>query len=374
MIYSSWKWVVLLPFLTKPVSFVFFGGVISSLIIFPLLYNQDIQEWRGNISNIHNMGGFYDSDNLSGKITIDNYTRHPSQYTEVQVKTLSFSKSSSPQECNAKLRDFLNSVKNMQHENISIILTKVCSNRGFAIGRFADDDTLISILPIHDKSYNLDGVKIRKTSILEKPTLLKILMNFSKTWPALAIIVLSMVISYLLSLIAGGYLRVLNVYASIDGLTGCLRREAFYAKATYELEKSKKNGLPFSVLVIDLDHLREVNNTYGHAKGDAVISLISKKILQCLRSDDFAGRVGGDEFIVILKNTKPSNALLVANRIRQAVKDIKLDDLSLSVSIGISQYEKKNATLQEIISKADANLYIAKRQRNEVVFDNEIIK
>jgi diguanylate cyclase (GGDEF)-like protein len=128
------------------------------------------------------------------------------------------------------------------------------------------------------------------------------------------------------------------------------------------------------VLVIDLDHLREVNNTYGHAKGDAAISLISKKILKCLRSDDFAGRVGGDEFIVILKNTKPSNALLVANRIRQAVKDIKLDDLSLSVSIGISQYEKKNATLQEIISKADANLYIAKRQRNEVVFENEIMK
>jgi hypothetical protein len=240
MIYSSWKWVVLLPLLTKPVSFIFFGGVISSLIIFPLLYNQDIQEWRGNISNIHNMGDFYDSDNLGGKITIDNYTRRPSQYTEVQVKTLSFSKSSSPQECNAKIRDFLNSVKNMQYQNIPIILTRVCSNRGFAIGRFADDDTLISILPIHDKSYNLDGVKIRKTSILEKPTLLKTLMNFSKTWPALAIIVLSMVISYLLSLIAGGYIRVLNVYASIDGLTGCLRREAFYAKATYELEKSKK--------------------------------------------------------------------------------------------------------------------------------------
>jgi diguanylate cyclase (GGDEF)-like protein len=183
-----------------------------------------------------------------------------------------------------------------------------------------------------------------------------------------------MVISYLLSLIAGGYLRVLNEYASKDGLTGCLRREAFYAKASYELEKSKKNNVPFSVLVIDLDHLRDVNNTYGHAKGDTAISLIAETILKSLRGTDFVGRVGGDEFIVILKDTTPADALLIANRIRHSVKSLKLDDLSLSVSIGISQCEKQNATLQEIISKADTNLYLAKRQRNEVVFENDILR
>ncbi|WP_238485750.1 GGDEF domain-containing protein [Rahnella perminowiae] len=368
MIYSSWRWVVLLPLLTKPVSFVFFGGVISSFIIFPLLYSQEVQEWKGNVNNIHNMGSFYDPDNSGGVIATENYTHHPSPYTEVQVKTLLFSNTGSPQECNAKVRDFLNSLKNIQPRNISVVLTRVCINRGFAIGRFADDNTLISVLPMHDKSYNLAGVKIRKSTIIEKPTFLKSVLNSSSAWPALIIIFLSMLISYLLSLIAGGYLRVLNVFASTDGLTGCLRREAFYAKATYELAKCKKNNLPFSVLVIDLDHLREVNNSFGHEKGDLAISLCAEKILKCLRSNDFAGRVGGDEFIVALKNTGASDAFLIANRIREAVKSIKLEGLFLSVSIGISQYDKDNASLQEVISKADANLYIAKRQRNDVVY------
>jgi diguanylate cyclase (GGDEF)-like protein len=374
MIYSSWKWVVLLPLLTKPVSFVLFGGVVSSLIIFPLLYSQDVQEWKGNINNIQNMGSFYDSDNLQGDISAGNYIRNPSQYTEVQVKTLLFSKSGNPQECNAKIREFLTSVKKIQPHNIPVVLNKVCANRGFAIGRFADENTIISILPLHDKGYSLVGVKIRKYSILGKPAFSKSIMNFSNVWPALIIIILSMVISYLLSLIAGGYLRVLNEYASKDGLTGCLRREAFYAKASYELEKSKKNNVPFSVLVIDLDHLRDVNNTYGHAKGDTAISLIAETILKSLRGTDFVGRVGGDEFIVILKDPTPADALLIANRIRHSVKSLKLDDLSLSVSIGISQCEKQNATLQEIISKADTNLYLAKRQRNEVVFENDILR
>lgn len=373
MTYSSWKWTVLLPLLTKPGLFVFLGGVVSSLTILPFLYSQEVVQWRGSINVIHEMGEFYDADNSVGDITPSNYTLLPSQYTEVQVKTLIFSKPGNLQECNLKLLNYLNTIEKIQHKKIPVVLTKVCSNRGFAIGRFADDDTLISILPIHDKRYNLAGVKMRKSSIVNKPTFLQVIVNFSITWPALVIIMLSMGISYLLSLIVGGYLKALNIYASMDGLTGCLRREAFYEKATYEFKNAKKKDLPFSVLVIDIDHLREVNNTYGHAKGDVAISLSAKSILKCLRNKDFVGRVGGDEFIVILRNTKLSDALLVANRIRQAVKEIKLDDLSLSVSIGISRYEKNDATLQELISKADTNLYVAKRQRNEVFFDNETV-
>lgn len=366
MIYSSWKWVVLLPLLTKPISFVLIGGMLSSLIIIPTLYNQDVDEWRGDVNNLNDMANFYDSDSLDGNVVVENYILSPSKYSEVEVKTLTFSASGNPEECNLKTRNFLNSVEKIRKKNIPIILKKVCVNRGFAIGKFSDGNTIISILPIHEKSYHLAGVKIRKYSIREKPSFLKSTMNYSNSWPALIIIILSMFISYLLALIASGYLSEIKMYASMDGLTGCLRREAFYAKASDELDKSKKNDLFFCVLVIDLDHLREVNNAYGHAKGDLAIALSAKEINNCLRNGDFVGRVGGDEFVAVLKNTKKSDALLIANKIRHAVMNIKLDDLSLSVSIGVFQCESKNMTLQEIISKADANLYVAKRRRNEV--------
>lgn len=370
MIYSSWKWVVLLPLLTKPVSFVFFGGLVSSLIILPFLYSQDIREWKGNINSINNMTEFYESGNSEGNIVIENYIRHPSKYTEVKVTTLIFSNLYSPQECSSKIRELLISIKKIQIKNIPMILKTVCVNRGVAIGRFTNENALISILPIHDKNHGLAGIKIRNASILDRPIFSKYVVTLSNTWLALIIIILSMISSYLLALVVGGYIKKINIYASIDGLTGCFRREVFYAKASYALEKAKKNNLPFSVLVIDLDRLREVNNVYGHAKGDTAISLIAKAMRKCLRSDDFVGRVGGDEFIVILRNTHPPESLLIANRIRQAVKDIKLDELSLTVSIGISQYDKDNAALQEIISKADANLYIAKRERNKVVSED----
>ena len=161
--------------------------------------------------------------------------------------------------------------------------------------------------------------------------------------------------------------------AILDRLTGVLNREYFMKRLVEEVERSNRFQLPVSLLMIDIDDFKAVNDTLGHPQGDAVLKIIAKLIRKEVRAIDLAGRYGGEEFIVMLPETgfgsdgaNASGALLVAERIRKAVDDEFRElqkPLNLSVSIGVAVRrfpEDRTVDYRELIRLADEQLYRAK--------------
>jgi len=164
-------------------------------------------------------------------------------------------------------------------------------------------------------------------------------------------------------------LATLKQMADFDGLTAAQTRAHFFEQATQRLQQKGAVG----VLMIDLDHFKQINDTYGHAAGDQVLTSAAARIRHCLRSQDLLGRIGGEEFAVLIAGVSEAELLAVAERIREAVAAtaIALEEQSISVttSIGVSlRQPDEKLSLQTLLASADKALYEAKRQgRNRVV-------
>ena len=128
--------------------------------------------------------------------------------------------------------------------------------------------------------------------------------------------------------------------ATTDPLTGIYNRRSYFDMANKELRRSVRYNYPFSLLMLDIDHFKRVNDTYGHAFGDEVIQRFTEVCNECLREEDIFGRVGGEEFSVILVSANAKGAAIVAERIRKSWHETELQYegkiVSFSVSIGVS--------------------------------------
>ena len=125
-----------------------------------------------------------------------------------------------------------------------------------------------------------------------------------------------------------------------------------------------KGRLPITILMIDIDHFKRVNDTYGHQAGDKVLKNVALTISELTRSEDIVIRWGGEEFVVLLINSDLEGAVAVGSRIREAVEKSKVT-ISVTISVGVAAY---NDNLDEAIRTADHRLYIAKENgRNQVV-------
>lgn len=165
------------------------------------------------------------------------------------------------------------------------------------------------------------------------------------------------------------YLRRL---ASIDALTGTLNRRAFIQRADDELLRSKRYLKPISLLAIDVDHFKQINDRYGHSGGDAALVALANTLQQQLRSSDALGRWGGEEFLIILAETNIQEAKIVAERYRQLLSDIIItygtETIRITVSIGLAGFDREISSRDVLIEQADSALYEAKRNgRNQVV-------
>lgn len=165
----------------------------------------------------------------------------------------------------------------------------------------------------------------------------------------------------------------LQKLAITDELTGIYNRRKFNEVALMELNRAKRNKTPLSIIIIDIDHFKIVNDTYGHATGDDVLKTIAKSIAESLRSLDIFARYGGEEFIICLPETSIIAAQNVAERIRLCINDLTFHDkqnnqFKISLSLGVSQIKEYSQTIEDIIRDADKALYEAKSQgRNKVV-------
>ena len=155
-----------------------------------------------------------------------------------------------------------------------------------------------------------------------------------------------------------------------DAQTGLHAREHWQEQADAALQLFHVGGQPACLLMIDVDHFKRVNDTYGHTAGDEVIRAVGQLIRDCIRTEDSAGRYGGDEFAVLCGNIGPEGARAVAERIRTQLLELRLPHypgLQLSSSIGLAAAEPAFHNLQAWMKAADAELYAAKHQgRNQV--------
>lgn len=160
-------------------------------------------------------------------------------------------------------------------------------------------------------------------------------------------------------------LKNLGAKAFQDPLTGLANRAG--ARAGLEKRKNSPNSYPLSVLLIDIDHFKKVNDTLGHDQGDAAIKMVSTLAKSCLRSDDIASRWGGEEFVCFLPGTRRADATAIAERIRTSIADAAiLPGWLVTVSIGVSEGQQQD-TLDDTIKRADEALYRAKKGgRNQV--------
>lgn len=152
--------------------------------------------------------------------------------------------------------------------------------------------------------------------------------------------------------------------ATTDGLTGLVNHKTFYEILEKELWRSRRYGGRISMIMIDVDNLKNVNDVYGHRAGDQVLREISKRIKECIRHIDTAARYGGDEFAVILLNTSLEDAKIVAERMVEAVGNSPAiwnkQQIALSISVGLGQYDA-DITPEDITSRSDEALYTAKQ-------------
>jgi diguanylate cyclase (GGDEF)-like protein len=157
--------------------------------------------------------------------------------------------------------------------------------------------------------------------------------------------------------------------ALTDSLTGCLNRRAFDLKLPAELQEAKTGGRPLTLIMLDLDNFKRLNDTHGHATGDKALEATAKILLEEVKDSTIAARYGGEEFALILSNCPLKAATKVAERVRQRVEQIRLSDLRIRItaSLGLASFPLHALSAEDLVVIADAALYQAKDSgRNRV--------
>jgi len=159
--------------------------------------------------------------------------------------------------------------------------------------------------------------------------------------------------------------------AMYDALTDILSRRALLEQAEVERQRTRRYNRDLSILMIDIDHFKKVNDAYGHIIGDVVLREVAQALKKQTRRSDYVGRYGGEEFLIILPETRLDKALILAEKLRKRVAELTIPAdgrilKDITVSIGVSAYET-DPTIDEFINRSDQWLYKAKAGgRNQV--------
>jgi len=151
--------------------------------------------------------------------------------------------------------------------------------------------------------------------------------------------------------------------ATTDELTGLANRRRFYQELERQIANARRHKIPLSLLLLDLDKFKEVNDRHGHQRGDNVLQAVGEAINSRLRAGDLPARLGGDEFAVLLPHTTYTQALTLASELQVCV-EMSVPNTPLTVSIGTASYTRGDG--DELISCADTQLYTAKEQRDRI--------
>jgi len=186
-------------------------------------------------------------------------------------------------------------------------------------------------------------------------------------------LVLSLIIAYRIRILENLKIKQadLQLLASTDPLTQLFNRRHFSLAATELLNKAKQMHSPISAIILDIDHFKRVNDTYGHVAGDKSLRCVADIIRQHCRKHDLLARYGGEEFVILMPDTSSSQAYALAEKMRQTLEHTEVSinkslSIRLTMSIGITDVKPDNINLDDVINQADKALYIAKNNgRNQ---------
>lgn len=163
----------------------------------------------------------------------------------------------------------------------------------------------------------------------------------------------------------------LRLLASTDSLTGALSRRAFIDQASSDIARSQRRDTPLSCVVLDIDHFKAVNDTYGHAVGDLVLQRLTAVCKEELHEGEYLGRLGGEEFAVMLPQTPLVGAAQIAERLRKALAAEEVSfagkHVQVTASFGVAEYTERTNGIENLLHMADSAMYNAKLEgRNQV--------
>lgn len=165
----------------------------------------------------------------------------------------------------------------------------------------------------------------------------------------------------------------LQILATRDTLTNCLNRRSFFDRLDSEFENARKDDLPLSCIMADIDHFKSINDNFGHATGDQVIREVADVLRVGLRSIDLLGRYGGEEFCIVLPGVNAQKTMDIAERLRCLVEakfrgenDFKLDR-RVTLSFGVSSLEFGATDSSQLVDQADKALYVSKNSGRNCV-------
>ncbi|MBI3394759.1 MAG: diguanylate cyclase [Spirochaetia bacterium] len=158
----------------------------------------------------------------------------------------------------------------------------------------------------------------------------------------------------------------LAVLAGEDPLTGALNRRSVLERAEHAFRMAERYQRPITVLMIDVDHFKQVNDDYGHKVGDSALLQVAQGLRLSMRNVDILGRYGGEEFVIVLPETAASAALDVAERLRRMISDYPLTvhdehTIRITISVGVADHTSGVQNIFELVDRADQALYRAKR-------------
>ncbi|WP_199053111.1 diguanylate cyclase domain-containing protein [Aquitalea sp. ASV15] len=161
--------------------------------------------------------------------------------------------------------------------------------------------------------------------------------------------------------------RELSYLAHHDSLTGLANRSLFFQRLEQLLQLSQRNGAPFAVLFVDLDHFKEVNDLHGHAIGDQVLQIVARRLLHTVRGSDMVARMGGDEYLILLQGNFSDDALgELIDKLRLSISEamtVAGQRLEVGASIGYSLYPRDGSTAEQLVNEADHAMYHVKSGR-----------
>lgn len=159
--------------------------------------------------------------------------------------------------------------------------------------------------------------------------------------------------------------------AVTDSLTGCLNRRAFFHLTEREIARAARHSRQLTAVIFDIDHFKKVNDVHGHAAGDDVIASLARLIGREIREEDYLGRIGGEEFAMILPETSPAQAVSLTNRLRHKIKALTFigegGAFSVTTSFGVARIDNDENTINPALERADRALYDAKRNGRDRV-------
>jgi diguanylate cyclase (GGDEF)-like protein/PAS domain S-box-containing protein len=150
--------------------------------------------------------------------------------------------------------------------------------------------------------------------------------------------------------------------ATTDSLTGVLNRRSLLEQGAAELARARRRGRRLSVLMMDLDHFKRINDSLGHQAGDRLLQRISRACQESLRQGDLLGRMGGEEFAAVLADTGPEAALATTQRLRAVAAECEVEGGRVTLSAGVASLRPSDADLEGLLQRADQALYRAKAQ------------